>query len=355
MKMTESKTFLDKYLIPSKNDTKNVIIKKTALLAGIGVVVIGGLVTVIMIANNKAKPTDVLPTSSIISSVATSAPSSKISSVATSAPSSEISSEESSKASSKESSKASSKPTSSQGAVKPKPDDLKDKPVDAAETEGMLSQFVKPFSNNKTLRGQITVPGTGIKYYVPQSKDNAYYLNRTFTHGKSPWGNPYLDFRCVSTKDERSQNLIVYGHSNPKTGEHFQGFKSYKDVSFYKANPTIKFDTPYEEGTYKVIGTFLEWTKPNSGYFRYQDFVSQKGVDDLNAYMANVEARSFYSTNVDYNNTDQFLTISTCQDTKSSNYNRFVTIARKVRPGESASVDTSGSVQLIKAPTNIGK
>lgn len=347
MKMTKSKDFLDKYLIPSKNDTKNEMIKKIALLSGIGVVVIGGLVTIIMIANhNKTEPADVSP-SSIISSVETSAPSSR--------ESSKESSKESSEESSEESSKESSKSTSSKSAVKPKSDGLQDKPVDAAETEGMLPQFIKPYSNNKTLKGQLTVPGTGIKYYIPQSKDNAYYLTRTFTHGKSPWGNPYLDFRCVSTKNERSQNLILYGHSNPKTGEQLQSFKNYKDVSFYQSNPTIKFDTPYEEGTYKIIGTFLEWTKPDSGYFRYQDFVTQKGVDDLNSYMANVEARSFYNTNVDYNNTDQFLTISTCQDTKSSNYNRFVTIARKVRPGESASVDTSGSKQLIVAPTNIGK
>lgn len=213
---------------------------------------------------------------------------------------------------------------------------------------GYLPSFATAYSQNKEVVGRLTLSGTKLDYYVAKTKDNVYYLNRTFTKAKSGWGNPYMDYRCTVSQNGNSHNMILYGHSNDKNGTQLSALKGYRKIDFYRQHPTIKFDTVYGEGTYKVLAFFIENTKPGTSFFKYHMFINQTDPSYINQFMDNAKLRSYINTTVDWNVNDQFLTISTCEDTNVSNYNRLVLVARKVRPGESTAVDTSGATQNAK-------
>lgn len=408
MNMTDNRNFIEKYLIPSKHDTRAELIKKVAYLAGIVVVIAAVIITIAYFATKQAGPG---PVSNIDLANVSDQSSEDVSSEDTS--SQEVSSEifvdpmdtlvwkeEELKKSVivASASTVREKPSPLAAAVKTidkdteikvvgktdngylKLDDgtfiseglVKDKkttntgggttqkpvtpdkpPVtkptqsatEAAAAAGIQEKFADPYSKNKQLKGQIFVPGTGKIYYVAQAGNNTSYLNKNFYGGRDSWGNPYLDFRCNITPAFGS-HIVMYAHSNDTAGTQFSGFKNYKDVNFYKSNPTIQFNTIYGDATYKIVGFFKEDTTPKSGYFRYHDIAGKSVGTSTSSYIETVRSKSYWNTNVDVEDSDQLLVISTCWDTNSANYNRLVTVARKVREGEDTSVDTSGCEQL---------
>ncbi len=350
MKMSNKNGFLEKFFIPQKNDSKDIFIRKIITLCVTGAVIVGAIIGGVVLATSNNKGNN---NSSEMSSEETSSMESEFSSEEMS--SEELSSEESSDETSSDlasetvaSVNSSSKNNTSSTKTSSKNTTSSTQQTSANVTMpgGFLDMFKNAYSRNKQVKAKIVLPSNGLEYYVTQTGDNAYYLDRNLDGKKDPWGNPYLDFRCRISKSGMSDNCIVYGHSNPKTGDGFQIIKSYKDIEFYKKNPTIKFTNVYGgEDTYKVVNFFVEWTKPKSGYFRYQDYINFEKESQLNTFMEEAQLRSYINTNVDYKLGDQFLTLSTCWDTNSSNYTRLILVARRVRNGESDSVDTSKATQ----------
>lgn len=327
-----------------------------AAVIGAAVVVVGGAsagVAAVINMNNSTLPVTVSsteqPSSVLPSSIALS--SEEISSVEPS--SAEISSVE-----------ASSAPSSQKASSKPKPSSSKAPPASAAAAsskepdanavaglpEGYQARFADLYNQNKDFRGWIKYTGK-LDYAITQSKDNSYYLNKNFKKATSAWGNPYMDYR-VSVG--QSTNTIIWSHSNPKDGSMFQALKGMRKVDYYKQHPTIQFDDVYSDGTYKIVAFFVENTKPGTEFFQYQGFIDQTDDAYINNWLAEAKKRSFINTTVDIQPGDKFLTLSTCWDTNSKNYDRLITVARKVRPGEDASVDTSGATQNAeqKLPAN---
>lgn len=235
------------------------------------------------------------------------------------------------------------KPSSTASVASEKPKDPA-KPSEeavAALPEGYQEKYADYYKQNKDFVGWIKYTGK-MDYPVVQTTDNSYYLNKTFTKGKSGWGTPYMDYRVSLGQ---SKNTIIWSHSNPKTGEMFQATKGLRKVDFYKQHPTLTFNDAYNDGTYKIIAYFVENTKSGNQTFAYQNFIDQTDSAYIDSFMAEAKKRSFINTTVDWNAEDTFLTLSTCWDTNTANWDRLVTVARKVRPGESASVDTSGATQ----------
>lgn len=59
-------------------------------------------------------------------------------------------------------------------------------------------------------------------------------------------GAIFLDESCdLST---RPYTLMLYGH-NMKSGAMFGNLRNYENLTYYKNNPFIKFDTAYEDGS----------------------------------------------------------------------------------------------------------
>lgn len=193
--------------------------------------------------------------------------------------------------------------------------------------------------------GYVRIPNTHIDGVVVQRKTedgNDYYLNHNFKDKKAQCGTIFLDMRCTLTDYEQSDNLILYGH-NQADGTMFGEMDYYRwDLSYYKKNPLIYFNSNYEEGVYKIISSFVVNVEPehdNGNVFDYHNYINFNDEYTYDTFIDEITKRSTIITGTDVNENDKFLTLSTCSTEWEPS--RHVIVARKVRPGESTEVDLS--------------
>ena len=203
---------------------------------------------------------------------------------------------------------------------------------------GYPSDYIPYFSSlyaiNPDVKAYMEIEGTQVKYPVVQAADNDYYLRRNFTRESNRHGIPFVDFR-VDVKD--SANIVVYGH-NMKDGQMFGELLNYSSLDYYKQHPTMRFDTVYQTGMYKVVAAFITNVNPAHGeVFDYTSFIDPQTEDEVESFINQVKARSIIDTGVDVSVDDSFITLSTC--TYEFDDARFVVIARRVREGESDVVE----------------
>ncbi len=203
---------------------------------------------------------------------------------------------------------------------------------------GYPSDYIPYFSSlyaiNPDVKAYMEIEGTQVKYPVVQAADNDYYLRRNFTRESNRHGIPFVDFR-VDVKD--SANIVVYGH-NMKDGQMFGELLNYSSLDYYKQHPTMRFDTVYQTGMYKVVAAFITNVNPAHGeVFDYTSFIDPQTEDEVESFINQVKARSIIDTGVDVSVDDNFITLSTC--TYEFDDARFVVIARRVREGESDVVE----------------
>lgn len=197
---------------------------------------------------------------------------------------------------------------------------------------------------NDEIVGWVEIKDTNIDYPVlwhkSDDRTSQYYLQHDYTGAYSGWGSIFLDYRC--SKGTESQNVILHGH-HMKDGSMFADLLKYGgtsgDLDFYKKAPTVTFNTPEGDATYKIISVFKTNTLSSHGeFFNYMigDFQNEK---DFMNYVYDVRVRSLFNCPVDVNEDDELFTLSTC----SYEFTDFrtVVVARKVRDGESKKVDTS--------------
>ncbi len=197
---------------------------------------------------------------------------------------------------------------------------------------------------NKEVIAWVQIKDTNIDYPVLQHKgdtlDYQYYLYKDIYENYSGYGSVFADFR--SDKGIDSKNIILHGH-NMKDGSMFENLMGYgkyqPDMDYYMKHPTIEFDTPKGEATYKIISVFKTSTLDAHGeFFNYLTGSFVSDAEFMN-YVYLVRERSLIDTGVTCNEDDQLLTLSTC----SYEYSDFrtVVVARKTRVGESSKVDVS--------------
>lgn len=213
----------------------------------------------------------------------------------------------------------------------------------------LLPAAKKLLDMNPDTVGWISVSGTSIDLPVVLHREdtpgNYYYIDHNFNCDKAEAGTIFADFRTTIEPNEQSDNVVLYGHDQ-KDGTMFGELDKYKkNLEFYKQNPVITFNTNYEKGQYKIIAFFVTNVLPEQSrdgvvfdYQNYIDFDRERYED----FIYNVNLRSQIITDVDTQFGDHFVTLSTCSTEFEPS--RFVVIARKVRPGESADVDTEKAV-----------
>lgn len=215
--------------------------------------------------------------------------------------------------------------------------------TDESEHESLASLYAK---NNQTV-GWIQIDGTKTDNVVMQNKeDNFYWLDRKFDGRRADSGELYIDYRCRMEADYLSQNITIYGH-HMINGTMFGQIKRYSDLSFYREHPTFRFDSLYENYTWKVFAVFIvDRTKEENmafdSLYRQPEFESAEAFAD---YIAEVRRRSLIVCPVDICEDDRIVCLSTC--TYVSDDARLVVAARKVREGE----DPSVQVELARKNT----
>ncbi|MBR2714686.1 MAG: class B sortase [Ruminococcus sp.] len=196
---------------------------------------------------------------------------------------------------------------------------------------------------NKEIVGWITLKDTIIDYPVLEHKgdneNSQYYLNHTYKKSYSVYGSIFVDYR--STKSVKSKNVILHGH-NMTDGSMFHELVNYGDLTgnleYYKKHPIIDFNTPEADAKYKIISVFKTNTLYDHGYFfNYMQGEFLSDAEFMN-FVYNCRVRSLINCPVMVNEDDQILTLSTCSY-EYSNW-RTVVVARKLREGEKAKVNT---------------
>ena len=157
--------------------------------------------------------------------------------------------------------------------------------------------------NNHT-KGWIQVKGTNINYPFVQTKDNDYYLNRSYDKSYNKAGWVFLDFRNKYTDNK---NTIIYAHGRTDTtmnGSLKNILKS--DWLDNKDNYVVKISTPEENTLWQVFSVYH--IKTTSDYIR-TDFDND---EDFLKFTKMLTERSKYNFNVEILGNDQILTLSTC-------------------------------------------
>lgn len=194
------------------------------------------------------------------------------------------------------------------------------------ETEKMLQ--VRALQQQYTdVVGWLEVLGTNIDYPVMQGEDNNYYVKHNYKKEYAFDGSIFLhkdyDWSIPSS------NLLLYGHNN-KNDVMFAQLLKYKDESFYKQYPTIKFTTSEEDAEYEIIAVFLSrvYYKSEQNVFRYYDFINAENEAEYNEYIRNSKEASLYNIEATAKYGDQLITLTTCEYSQEDG--RFVVVGRKI-------------------------
>ncbi|MBQ8228839.1 MAG: class B sortase [Clostridia bacterium] len=211
---------------------------------------------------------------------------------------------------------------------------------DTEKAPPVQEKYVEIKSQYNDFAGKLIVKGLKMDFPVVQGQDNSYYLKYNIDGEEDKHGTLFVDYR--NNLVNLNHNTIIFGH-NMRDGTQFGMLSMYKKLSTYQACPIITFNTIYNDYKWKVFAAFLINTQPehDNGYvFNYlrTDFGSDEEFYD---FYDEVMERSYFITDVDVTPEDKILTLSTCSLLIDDS--RFVVMARLVRDGEDASVDTSAA------------
>ncbi len=194
---------------------------------------------------------------------------------------------------------------------------------------------------NSDAVGWIKIPNTKINNEILQSTDNDFYLRRDISKEYNWYGCYYADYECV-LKDRNSlkPNTIIYGHNmdDKPSGEKFGQLFNYLNVDFAKKNPYIYVYTPSDKLVFQVfavyytdIGFQYHLIDPAKDTAKFNNKMTIKDIAD------EAKKRSQLVYDVDVNDNDKLLTLSTCTYKYGGEKNeeqRFVVQARLLREGE---------------------
>ncbi len=219
-------------------------------------------------------------------------------------------------------------------------DDVKNENSNIQFPEGMLAKYAQLYAANDDLRGWISIPGFDINLPIVQGTNNKYYLKKDVYGKYTTYGVPFFDYRMTNFNDLHKNN-VIYGHNMRHDDLIFGMLENYRfiDEGFQKA-PVIECNTIYGDHSWFVYAVFITNSSEtqDNGYLFPYNFID---VSDAKfaAYIEEIDKRKLYTTGVDINETDKILTLSTCcYDFEDA---RLVVVARKRRPGESITIDTS--------------
>ena len=194
------------------------------------------------------------------------------------------------------------------------------------ETVWMLPEYQELFAINPDIVGWITMECLGVDYPVVQSQpDNAdYYLERNFYGKKSPYGCIYAKEACDVFKP--TANITLYGH-RMNDGGMFGNLGRYKKESYWRENPTFRFNTLQRTGTYQILAVF-QAKAGASGSFQYHQFVDTEDPRVFDQFVASCKSWALFDTGVEAEFGDELLTLSTCDyHTKNG---RLVVVAKRI-------------------------
>ncbi|MDE7266465.1 MAG: class B sortase [Lachnospiraceae bacterium] len=220
-----------------------------------------------------------------------------------------------------------SKPQSDEDVIKREDTEEGNPKLGSQKEPVILSKFSALYEENSDFAGWLSIEGTKINYPVmAREGDNDYYLDKNFSRQEDKNGLLILDYRSDLLAD--GNNIIIYGH-NMRTGVMFGTLDKYKSREFCMEHQTIRFDSLYEEGTYRVVAAMLSAVAyEDEEVFRYYDAIDVSTQESFEEFRQNIESNALYTTDESLTYGDICLILSTCDYYTEDG--RFVVIAKKI-------------------------
>jgi len=166
-------------------------------------------------------------------------------------------------------------------------------------------------SINSDTVGWLTVNNTNINYPIVQTDDNEYYLKHAYDKSTNQAGWLFVDYR--NNLDNMNQNTIIYGHNVIKNDVMFGSLKYVLNPSWYTndSNLNITFNIKNANYTWRVFSIYVIDAVTDylqTDFSTYEDYLT---------FLNMLKSRSIYDFNVDFDEDDKILTLSTCHETNS--------------------------------------
>lgn len=193
--------------------------------------------------------------------------------------------------------------------------------VDQGKSEGDLEKYDINFKELKNKNSDVVawlkVPGTKIEYPVVHTTDNSFYLTHSLDKSDNKAGWAFMDYR--NKLDGKDKNIIIYGH-NRRDGSMFESLKNILTDEWFndESNRKVIFITEQEKAKYEVFSTYK---------VEEEDYYIQTSFDNYAEFLKKIKGRSEKDFNVDVDEQDSILTLSTCDN--NNNY-RIVLHAKKI-------------------------
>lgn len=203
-------------------------------------------------------------------------------------------------------------------------------------------KYAKLYAENQDFVGYLSAEAVNLNLPVVQTSNDEEYLKKNFYGQTTKYGCPFVTH--LNNIDPLDMNTVIFGH-HMNNNTIFGTLDAYKKIDGFKKAPVITFNTLYKDYQWKIIAAFITnaYGKDDvNGYVFPYYFTSLSSYEKYSSYLNELAQRSLYDTGVDVVPTDRILTLSTCSHEFEDA--RFVVVARLVRPGESALVDTSKAV-----------
>ena len=199
---------------------------------------------------------------------------------------------------------------------------------------------------NSDIRGWLKYSACGIDREVMHSNDNDYYLTHDFYKNKNKNGALFFDSKNkLDTSTATSKSLVIYGH-NMASGQMFAKLNNLAEsvTRMKNANQLITLDTLFSTSQYKIFAVVMQDSQSKLEHYYSIQETSFTNSDQFMKYVNGLRDRSMYDFNdVDVKASDELLILYTCTPKSIAHFDeaRLAVVARKLRPGETATVSSN--------------
>lgn len=168
--------------------------------------------------------------------------------------------------------------------------------------------FTDLLKENSDTKGWINF--NDINYPFLQSKDNEYYLKKSFDKKYNINGSLFVDYR---NNDFTDFNTVIYGH-NMKDNQMFGSLKQLLEKEYFtnNGNDIIKISTVLANYNFKIISVYVI---EDEDYYVTTSFTKTEFKEFINTIIK----RSYYNFEPKPLEQDKLLTLSTCNGYNGTN------------------------------------
>lgn len=188
------------------------------------------------------------------------------------------------------------------------------------------SRFQKIKRENADIIGWLTIKDLLDEAVV--QRDNDYYLRRDYKGYHNSNGAIFLDEHCNLMT--RPYTLILYGH-NMKTGAMFGTLRNFENITYYKNNPFITFDTAYEDGRFVIVGVASVSTVEGDSQYVDLSALNSLVISQRSNTLKTLMRQSVFRPSINVQTSDQLLLLVTCNGKATD---RRIVFARRIRSDE---------------------